>query len=277
MLLYTDHEKLEQLAKNFFNISQTLLSIYDDKQKLLCAYPHSLCDFCKEIRKDPILFDRCMGNDTEAFQKCKETRKLYMYRCHMGLIEVAAPIICNNIIIGYLLFGQITDQKDKTELVKTAKQVAIKYRLDISTINNGLNKIKYRSKEYIESILQLLEMCASYIWLNNIISVKTNSFAYSLEIYIHEHLRDDLSLNHLCREFNISRSSLYQISKDQFGCGISEYVQHCRINKAMELLQKRTSTVSEVAEMVGIADTNYFIRMFKKHIGITPKKYKCDE
>lgn len=272
MLIHTDREELLLLAKSFYDVSHTLISIYDANKKLICSYPNKMCTFCTEIRKSPTLTARCVKCDEVALEKCGETRSVYAYKCHMGLIEVAAPIMQNNLIIGYILFGQITDNKDRTSLLCGLEEVATKHKLSYDLLKESSQKVTYLSSQYITSISKIMEMCASHIWQNSFISVKNGTIAHALDIYIRENLCRDLSVSALCKRFNISRSSLYAIAKEQFGCGISDHVTRCRIARAKKLLCE-CYPVYQVAEMVGIPDTNYFIRLFKKHTGTTPKKY----
>ena len=46
-----------------------------------------------------------------------------------------------------------------------------------------------------------------------------------------------------------------------------------RIKKAAELLKTNEYTINEAAEAVNVNDIYYFCKMFKKVIGVTPKKY----
>lgn len=274
MLINTNKEKLQQLAMYFYNITKTLISIYDANLNPICSYPDYLCDFCAEVRKTDSLKEKCLLDDKKAFEICKATRKTHIYNCHMGLIEVATPIICNNQIIGYMLFGQITDRKDKNDIHKAINEVVIKHNTDKTVLTNACEKIRYQSRDYINSISALLEMCANYIWLNSIISVRNDGLAYSLELYIKEHLDGDLSYTALCRQFNFGRSKLNEISQNNFGCSLGEYIGLCRLDKAKELLNNINNSVTDVAEKTGFRDINYFIRFFKKHTGTTPKKYQ---
>ena len=143
--------------------------------------------------------------------------------------------------------------------------------------NGNTGFIQHRKpvgKEYIAAITELLEMCANHIWLNSIISVHNEGLAYSIDYYIQQNLRQDLQLDSLCRVFSISRGTLYNISKKNFGCGITEYVSLCRLNAAKKLLARPDMRISEVAESVGYPDANYFTRSFKKATGMTPREYK---
>ena len=274
MYINTNKKELLQLAKYFYNITHTLISIYDEKENLICTYPDTMCEFCTEVRKNPELTRICVQNDEAAFEVCKATRKTHIYHCHMGLLEVATPIIYNNIIIGYMLFGQITDTKDKTALLSNIEGAIRKYNLDMDVMRFCIPKIHYRTEEYIESIAKLLEMCANYIWLNSIISIKKEGIAFSIDLYIKEHIREPLTVTELCQQFHIGRSTLYEISKNNFGCSINEYIQYQRNELAKDLLMQKDMSVAEVAEAVGIKDTNYFIRFFKKRNGCTPKAWQ---
>lgn len=277
MLIHTNKEKLKELARYFYNITKTLIAIYDADLNLICAYPDSMCDFCTAVRRDGTLCANCFQDDRKAFDICRATRKTHIYHCHMGLVEVATPILCNNQIIGYMLFGQLTDRRDKTAIYEKIEQVAADFKVDREQLISACDKIRYRSKEYIESISALLEMCANYIWLNSIISVRNDGLAHSLELYIRENLSGDLSSAALCRQFNFGRSKLYDIALASFGCSLGQYIQLCRLDKAKELLVDAHLSIGEVAEQTGFKDVNYFIRFFKKHTGVTPKRYQAGE
>lgn len=267
-------QKLRQLAKNFYEITKTPVTIYDENQQVICSYPIKLQGFCAELRKNEGLENACRQCDLSAFEACKKARKTHIYRCHMDLIEVATPIICNNLIIGYMLFGQIAPARDKAELEARARQVAGQYELDVEALCAQIPGVKYRTREYIDAITELLEMCANHIWLNSFISVHNEGLAHSIDYYIQQNLSQDLQLDTLCNVFSISRGTLYNISKKNFGCGITEYVTICRLNAAKKMLVRPDMRISEVAEAVGYPDANYFTRIFKKTTGLTPREYK---
>jgi YesN/AraC family two-component response regulator len=51
-------------------------------------------------------------------------------------------------------------------------------------------------------------------------------------------------------------------------------VLHEKIRCAKRLLQNPTIQINEVCYLSGFEDSNYFIRLFKKYEGITPKQYQ---
>ena len=52
-----------------------------------------------------------------------------------------------------------------------------------------------------------------------------------------------------------------------------DYLNYYRIERACYLLLTTNQTITEVAYNTGFNDLSYFIKIFKKYKGITPKQY----
>lgn len=59
-----------------------------------------------------------------------------------------------------------------------------------------------------------------------------------------------------------------------YGLSPQIYLTKMRINRAMTLLSTTEMPIEKIAKSVGIPDTSYFSRVFKKHCGITPGGYR---
>ena len=111
-------------------------------------------------------------------------------------------------------------------------------------------------------------------FVEEIVRRNPNVLAYHLEQYINAHLDGDLSTEALCKRFFVSRAKLYQMAKQAFGMGVSDYIRKQRHQKAKKLLTHTAEPISQIAALVGIPDTNYFIRTFKNAEGVTPLQYR---
>lgn len=69
---------------------------------------------------------------------------------------------------------------------------------------------------------------------------------------------------------NVSSSLLYKKMKALTNLSPSEFVKTIRLNHALELLQSRKYSVTEVSELCGFASVGYFSTVFKKHFGKSP-------
>ncbi len=92
--------------------------------------------------------------------------------------------------------------------------------------------------------------------------------------YIDFHYFEGLTLSSLADRFNLSHSYLCALFKKEVKKTLTEYIHKARIRQAILLLNSTSMTVSEIAHHCGYADSNYFIRIFKKMQGISPKSYR---
>lgn len=119
----------------------------------------------------------------------------------------------------------------------------------------------------------ILGMLSDYFLLNKIIKPNSPPLHAQIHDYIIKNISADLTVKTLCSYFKVSKSMLYKISIDNYGCGISEYVKKLRIEGAKRLLGT-SMNITQVSEAVGIPDVGYFIKIFKRETGYTPLKYK---
>lgn len=272
-VIVVDKEKFDSLAKEFYNACKVRLVLYDENGNLIYK-AENMSPLCMELWKSPTLHKRCKDANMCGIRACHQKQGVHIYTCHIGLREVVTPIRMQDITIGYLMFGQMIDQ---TVDVDRLRQVLVTkcetHRLDAQTVLEKLEEIEIRPSDEIASIAVLMDMCYRYMLLNDIISVKELSLPQLLKIYIDTNFAQNLTTETLCATLGISRSLLYKISKETFGCGVSEYITQLRIEKAKELLQKNEMKVAEIAAAVGIPDYSYFTKVFKKITGCTPKAY----
>ena len=91
---------------------------------------------------------------------------------------------------------------------------------------------------------------------------------------IHENLVDDLTVASLAEQYYVTPNYLSRLFKRVTGEGCNEYIVRKRIEQAKSLLATTTLKVGEISIMVGYHDMNYFSLAFKKHIGVSPVKYR---
>ncbi len=90
---------------------------------------------------------------------------------------------------------------------------------------------------------------------------------------IKKHLSDsEFSINDLCSELGMSRSSAFGKIKVLTGHGPNDLIKAIRLDEANELLLTHEFSVGEVAYRVGFSDPKYFSTCFKKQFGISPTK-----
>ncbi|KFX55340.1 response regulator [Clostridium botulinum] len=92
--------------------------------------------------------------------------------------------------------------------------------------------------------------------------------------YIQNNFDEKVSLEQMASICNLSPCYFSKVFKKAVGVNFVSYVNDTKINKAKELLENTDIPVLNVALDLGFDDCGYFIRVFKKSQGVTPKKYR---
>ncbi|MFC6101286.1 helix-turn-helix domain-containing protein [Olivibacter domesticus] len=92
--------------------------------------------------------------------------------------------------------------------------------------------------------------------------------------YIHDHLTEKISVDTLAREACMSKPSFFQAFKETFLMSPLDYVIRQRIELAKKIMADPTITTTEACYQSGFNNPNYFIKLFKRLEGITPKIYR---
>lgn len=96
----------------------------------------------------------------------------------------------------------------------------------------------------------------------------------ALEI-IDQHFKDSaLSLPFVAHKLGISPNYLSTIFSKKQGLPFKRYLQQVRIHHATKMLLETDFAISEIAHLNGFDDPNYFIKIFKQQIGMTPNRYR---
>lgn len=270
MSLKFDNAELTDLMKNFYTLTGIRIVLFDENYNEIFAYPEECSPFCLCMRQNPEFYELCCKSDKISFETCKKSNSLTMYKCHAGLIEATAPIVNSGSIIGYIMFGQVSDSTDKDNFKSHLFELSENY-IHNTTVNELVKKIKFKSRKQLVAASKILEACTSYILLKEIIKSSPIELFSKIDHYITSHISEDINISSLCLEFKISRTRLYALCNQYIPGGIATYIKTKRLTKAKELLQSTDMSVSEISQKVGFSDYNYFIKSFKKHYGVSTK------
>ncbi|WP_027952441.1 two-component regulator propeller domain-containing protein [Hallella seregens] len=83
----------------------------------------------------------------------------------------------------------------------------------------------------------------------------------------------EFNVEQLASSLGMSRSSLHRKIKDVSNLTPVDFIRLVRLKKAAELIRNNNYRVTEVCEMVGISSPSYFIKLFHKQFGMTPKEF----
>ena len=140
-------------------------------------------------------------------------------------------------------------------------------------------------QDYLPSLLALQTVDEIQQWFVSKISAackdvvqnkekQSSSSVERAKTYIMERYNKDISLDDVSREVDISPYYFSKLFKEETGENFIEYLTSIRINKAKQLITGSDMSMKEICTEVGYSDPNYFSRIFKKNVGVTPTEYK---
>lgn len=104
-----------------------------------------------------------------------------------------------------------------------------------------------------------------------------NQLVVRAQNYIQENFQRDLSLDEVSRQLDLSPYYFSKLFKEETGSNFVEYVTSLRMERAKQLLTEEGRSMKEICAEVGYSDPNYFSRIFKKNMGVTPTEYRENE
>ncbi|NDL66573.1 response regulator transcription factor [Anaerotalea alkaliphila] len=92
--------------------------------------------------------------------------------------------------------------------------------------------------------------------------------------YIRSHYKENISLEDVAQEVNLSKHYLCSAFKKETGDNMSLYINKLRIEKAKQLLLESNRSIKEIFEEVGYSNQQYFSKVFKKITNMTVVEYR---
>jgi ligand-binding sensor protein/AraC-like DNA-binding protein len=271
---------------------------------------HSCCsEYCSLVRSIDPLNELCRKCDSRGGIEAARIGKPYIYECHMGVVDVAIPIIVEGHYYGAIMAGQIvlkeTKKEQKLEKIVDSLEKPLDKNLETKLKElhallpvMDLDKVQVVADMMFQITNYIIEEALIKINLNDTLESHIDSFnknsnnltenenslnqrpVYNSPIinpaleYIKVHYEERIKLDDMSYLCNISSSYFSKLFKRITGEHFANYINKIRVTKACDLLINTDTPITVIAMDLGFGDNSYFNKVFKKLIGITPSLYK---
>lgn len=125
-----------------------------------------------------------------------------------------------------------------------------------------------------ERLCELIDMA-----IENVRSMqKTDGIVHSqkdiIKDYIDRNYKKDISAKDVAGILGYSDVYFSKVFKQLFDDNFINYLTKIRIDRAKVLLKDVSFNIKEVGKSVGYANSNYFTKVFKRSIGMSPSEYR---
>jgi AraC-like DNA-binding protein len=138
-----------------------------------------------------------------------------------------------------------------------------------------------KKSEYYQGMIKL-EVCRFFTMINRyfpqLISStnqestnQTNTIKSSIE-YLTIHFTEKITIANMSQMMNLSEQHYSRLFKAHTGKTFVEYLTLFRLEQAEKLLLHSDLPITQLPELTGFCNPNYFSRVYKKHFGQSPSK-----
>lgn len=157
---------------------------------------------------------------------------------------------------------------EENKLIRITDNIPIMRAIQriINELNEKKKHFDYLVIMYYAELLILLQRHLS----DTLLPLGINDSLKTAMQYIHKNYQTNISIKELAELCKISERYLRKLFSDSLNCSPLDYLNDIRIQKSIELLKQTELSIKEVAFACGFKSSQYFSRVFKRVMNITP-------
>ena len=255
-------------------VSNLFLAVYgssDDVQEV-CNADLSEENLTNELDYlHDLMVEEAKGHNPNAFYD-------YMEQVSVGNYDGAIRAYKQAMISRTMAFNLVRTIEGITS-VRTQTRLAL-HRAGISeeAISGLLNSFKVKGR-MLTSVTEARNLCEQLIYDSCKLVRDSHAKKYSPTVadavsYIHHNLEHPLSVPEIAEHVGVTPNSLSAKFHAEVGSPPMVYINKLRMEQAQKLLRNTKLSIPEICYRIGIMDSNYFTRCFKKEYGMPPREYR---
>lgn len=141
-------------------------------------------------------------------------------------------------------------------------------------ITNSNYYSKYKADYLLTSlIIEISEQCMTRYDTELNDNYTDTKFNRMLE-WIRININNNISISQISQSFCYNPDYFSRIFKNKTGMNFTDYVCEMKLNKTKDLLTNTEMSIKEIAYSLGFNDEKYLMKLFKKHVNLTPTQYR---
>lgn len=157
-----DLESFQKIQDDVAKATNSSIITVDDKG--VPVTNHSRCsEYCKLIRNKKEFSKLCEKCDSKGGLEAAREGKFYIYKCHRGLVDVAVPIMFEEVYLGSVMVGQVLLDDEDHDIEKVLIEKFEYEDEEKEKIEKAYAKLTRCSYENIKSIAEMLVHLSKYM------------------------------------------------------------------------------------------------------------------
>jgi two-component system response regulator YesN len=250
--LHQAYREAETILKGKFYKGKNGIFIENTSNKLEEGF------FCLDIKDEKAIYKALKNLDYENVERLIE--EVFEKISNLRLSSKSTQMIC-------------------AELINIVNKVSKDTGIEVSKLYVS-EDIPYNMIQKYETLMEIKEwVLALYTKLISILE-RTKIGGQLSEVtkkaveFIHRNYRTDVSLRDVADFAGVSSSYVSRLFKEECRMGFAEYLNHIRVENAKQYIENGELKLKEIVTCVGFNNYNYFFKVFKETVGMTPLEYE---
>lgn len=235
---------------------------------------HSKCtDFCRAMRSATQSSRLCESCDYRGGYAAQSMQRPYVYKCHMGIVDMAVPLVVGSKYLGSIMLGQISipaqDTGKKLDMLSSTSTPD--QREHDSMLEEYYRSLPVMSYERIESVARLVTHMSHYI--TGRVSARNRTYVFGTpEAAADVKLTEEAAQGHEIPRQQVQEEAGQPTDRKQAAGTTGGSL---RLKPALEHMHGHFRERLRLADMAQLCwiSADYFSRLFRQETGSTFSSY----
>lgn len=288
-------ERETGLHMSFDDLTGAFTGIHLDVANMQLDWNHQthVCTFCQFAKLDDRGDMDCVINKLAANRVVSRRREGLEGFCHLGLFDMAEPLIYQDRVIGIFYYGSVRVREKEALTKRKIRRYCERRKIDPEPYFEALRAVPTidadsvpRHREALRTIARLAAfLCEAAGVRPEIYRPRELRFPYmdpqelpfvvkETMHFISTHLDEPFIVKDLAGHLRCHPDFLSRKFKQHTGTDLSTYIQQARIERAKRLLENPRMDIGTVSDQSGFSDRVHFSKVFRRVTGLTPGQFQ---
>lgn len=171
--------------------------------------------------------------------------------------------------LGDHFYNRIINNFGNVFSIDNNSQTVHSFLEEYQTFQSGRKYERYESGVFLYQFLSTLLRDLEIPTIKN-----RNTMVEDATTWIRQNYRSQKTLLQMCQQLEVSLPHLTRQFHIQKGITPMKYLTQLRLEQGISFLLNTTLNIDEIAKECGFANGNYFAKVFRKSMGVSPSEYR---
>ena len=163
------------------------------------------------------------------------------------------------------------------EMLRQLPEVlAVEDDLKLKTLLNQLLDVTNSGKypDYAADLITATVICEAAMQCHNSLEPENHRITSEISEWIRINSDKKFTVDMVSERFGYNPDYLSRLFKASYGKGLKQYIYDEKIKAAKNMLISSYKSIKQISDLLGWENENQFIKFFKYHESVSPKKYR---